>query len=322
MNVVKGIRDRLGVKLKTNLFKSERDEIDPIPLVEDDEENENKEDELDMDTAIAIMGESTARGYERIRKRLQKKKNGGGGTNLPSVYHINKNLPLKIENVAFKYVGDEESNNLVVERERLIYGTANGSTASVKNEEHALSLLSVDPCTSEVYGAKLEGGMELWLEIMLNKLKKKQFNVTNGDGVILMNCFDGAEAIKTEKELKGVISFSSQLLSPSHVQSKQLGAGSSFNILTWMQVMGKEDLKILTPCLSQYLLERRELIDERVKLKSVPNSKVWVYDVHDGKLLYLLTQHSRWNRRHHPYIMCNFKRGQALLDDTNHVCNM
>ena len=46
-----------------------------------------------------------------------------------------------------------------------------------------------------------------------------------------------------------------------------------------------------------------------------------MYDMHDGKMLYLLTQHSLFNRKHHPFLLCNCKRG-AGVQDGNHQCKI
>ena len=322
MNIVSGIRERLGKKLKVELINSEIDVIEAIPLVENDEEN--KDEQFDMDTAMVILGESTGRGYKRIRKQINNKF-GHEEANLPSAYKIDKQLPLKVENVSFKYADGNYNNhgsNTAAEyndREDLLYGD---SSKPLKSELDALQVFSVDADGSnEVFGSKLEGGMEDWIEAMLKKFDCKRYTVEDGDDLILINSFDGAEAIKTEKELKSVISFSSQILTPRLIQSGTLQAGSSFNILTWMQLIGKEELKVLRPCMSEYLSIRRELVEGRIKSPSFPSSKIWTYDVHDGKMLYLLTQHSQWNRKNHPFMMCDCKRGDAI-SNANHVCTM
>ena len=49
--------------------------------------------------------------------------------------------------------------------------------------------------------------------------------------------------------------------------------------------------------------------------------KYFMYDMHDGKMLYLLTQHSLFNRKHHPFLLCNCKRG-AGVQDGNHQCKI
>ena len=73
----------------------------------------------------------------------------------------------------------------------------------------------------------------------------------------------------------------------------------------------------MKPCLLQYLIDRRELLEERSKPTLLPNNKIYMYDLHDGKLLYLLTQHSMWNRRNHPFIFCKCKRNNSFIHDCN-----
>ena len=46
-----------------------------------------------------------------------------------------------------------------------------------------------------------------------------------------------------------------------------------------------------------------------------------MYDLHDGKVLYLLTQHSLFNRKHYPFLLCKCQRG-AGVKDPNHKCVM
>ena len=48
---------------------------------------------------------------------------------------------------------------------------------------------------------------------------------------------------------------------------------------------------------------------------------VTLYDLHDRKMLYLLTQHSSWNRKNHPFLMCKCMRGDGVKDE-QHQCNM
>ena len=46
------------------------------------------------------------------------------------------------------------------------------------------------------------------------------------------------------------------------------------------------------------------------------------YDLHDGKMLYLLTQHSMWNRKEHPFLICDCKRGEGVVNNEHHQCNI
>ena len=313
MNVVNALKGRLALKLQTKL-PVDQEIANPIPLIEDDEEHD-----LTFDTAYAILGESTGRGYERIRSKIGKDK-------LPSMHHIKKNLPVKVECVEFDTStvlehSSKDENEGVVDMEYWDLALHGHGGSYVKNEEHALQLFSSNPDNTCIYGAKLKGSLSQWLDdVMLKKICGKS-KVDDGEDIILLNCFDGAESMRSDKELKGVISFSSQVMIPSLVQQKVLKAGSSFNILTWMQVMAKEELGVLKACMPAYLLERRELVEGRKKSSLLPNSKVWTYDVHDGKLLYLLTQHSLWNRKFHPFLMCKCRRGSGTMDES-HECTM
>ena len=38
-------------------------------------------------------------------------------------------------------------------------------------------------------------------------------------------------------------------------------------------------------------------------------------------MLYLLTQHSLWNRTHHPFLLCTCKRGEGVVD-SDHQCKI
>ena len=82
-------------------------------------------------------------------------------------------MPLKVENVSFKYADGNYNNhgsNTAAEyndREDLLYGD---SSKPLKSELDALQVFSVDADGSnEVFGSKLEGGMEDWIEVMLKK---------------------------------------------------------------------------------------------------------------------------------------------------------
>ena len=135
-----------------------------------------------------------------------------------------------------------------------------------------------------------------------------------------MNYFDGAEAIKSKDNKSSVISFSSQIFSTNQIQEKKVAAGSSFNILTWLQVIGKEKIDLLKIVGSDYLTARKKIVEGSLTIPSCPNSKLWCYDVHDGKMHYELTQHSKWNRKYCPNLLCYCQKGDGLK--SNHTCEL
>ena len=51
------------------------------------------------------------------------------------------------------------------------------------------------------------------------------------------------------------------------------------------------------------------------------DAKVHFYDMHDGKMLYVLTQHSLWNRKYHPFLLCKCTQGERVLNP-HHKCKI
>ena len=47
----------------------------------------------------------------------------------------------------------------------------------------------------------------------------------------------------------------------------------------------------------------------------------FLYDIHDAKMLYLLTGHSLYTRTHKLFILCGCRRGEGVRNET-HVCNI
>ena len=80
--------------------------------------------------------------------------------------------------------------------------------------------------------------------------------------MIVINSFDGAEGFKTQKNVSSVVSFSSSLRTISLIQQRQLAAGASFNVCTWLQMIGKENLNLMKSVLdSDYWSSRKALIE-------------------------------------------------------------
>ena len=45
------------------------------------------------------------------------------------------------------------------------------------------------------------------------------------------------------------------------------------------------------------------------------------YEMHDGKMICALTQHSQWSRKVHPFLLCACQRGKGVTDP-NHECQI
>jgi hypothetical protein len=73
-----------------------------------------------------------------------------------------------------------------------------------------------------------------------------------GDELACLSSFDGAEALRNNKDKTSVISFSSSIITKHLVQSKTSTASASKHIPTWLQVLGKEELPLLKKCTAVY----------------------------------------------------------------------
>ena len=73
-----------------------------------------------------------------------------------------------------------------------------------------------------------------------------------GDDLIVIDSFDGAEHSKSNKNRTSLISFSSQMFTPSMINSGAITAGSSLNILTWQQMRATESYNTMMPAANDY----------------------------------------------------------------------
>ena len=328
LNLFNGIRNRLEKKLSMNLQEIEYPEA--IELIDEDEEKvdesidnclqESFENQA-VQVSYAIMGEATGRGYERIRKKY----NDLPSTNtpLPSQYKLNQQLPIDIKAVKKSFAGVDGIQPDI--KNDILLGVGNHDI--LKSEDDAMTMFSElstesGATNTTIIGAKLDGSYTDIINLMKSKHIAKGFSLRDGEDMIVINSFDGAEAFKTQKNVSSVVSFSSSLLTTSLIQEKHVTAGASFNVCTWLQMMGKENLKMMKCVLdNEYWTSRKALVEGSKKMQGLSSSKVWVYDVHDAKMLYSLLQHSQWNRKHKPFLLCKCKRGDGL-ENENHICEM
>jgi hypothetical protein len=329
LNVVHGIRERIELLLKVDLKEVQfPTPCDYIPDDDEDDDNDNDKEDYDacadtnMKLATAIMLETSGRALERIRVL----DGGKNVTKLPSTHAIYKQLPIKVEcvkHVINKCNHTEEDKQAAKTMTDNLLGLL--PKKEVKTEEDALRMFSAAEQGDEFIGAKLAGPFNHHIDLMVEKHNKLEQQLEDGDDLILLNSFDGAEAFKSSKQVSSVISFSSSLYSPKQIQTKQVTAGSSTNILTWQQVLAKEELATTSLCLETWLQDRKGIVQGTTTPSKLPNSKVWCYDIHDVKMLYLLTQHSLWNRKNHPFLMCGCNRTGGLNgdeEDNQHSCHM
>ena len=84
-----------------------------------------------------------------------------------------------------------------------------------------------------------------------------------------------------------------------------------------MQCAAKEEPYVLLIVLEDYYKLKNELKKE-LKNKGIFHDS---YDMHDRKMIYNLVQCSKWNRKHHPFLLCKCKRGDAVKNYSTYKCN-
>ena len=90
--------------------------------------------------------------------------------------------------------------------------------------------------TKQIVGTRVDGNFEKYLELMAKKHEVEQHPIKDGTDVLLLNSFDGAEAIRAKQDnVSSVISFSLQIFTASQIQDKQIKAGSSLAASAWQR---------------------------------------------------------------------------------------
>ena len=93
---------------------------------------------------------------------------------------------------------------------------------------------------------------------------------------------------------------------------------SSFTILPWIQVNGSEEESILFPCLKNMFKQKSKF--ENACENLIHGCNIDYHDLGNGKMFYLLCQHSLFNRHHHLFPLCKCRRGAGI--DANHECEL
>ena len=164
------------------------------------------------------------------------------------------------------------------------------------------------------YMAKIVGGFKACTTTMMKIHKKRYDSNLCNKNIGMLNSFDGANHLHTENGKTPIISCNAQLFSR---QALDMGLfAASKDIFTHTQAMGNEDFGTMKPIVEEHYQQRDKVIDA---INKEEGCTLRCYDVHDGKMLYLLSQHSSYNRKHKPMLMCNCERG-ACFRRKRHTC--
>ena len=319
LSLIDGIKECIEKKLKVSLKDIEEEAMVPIDDDNDGLINVLDENKKGHQIAISLLGETGVSGYTRIKKYVD------AAVQLPSYYMITKGRP-KVLPLAITVMKNidmiEERENAIIESDD-INDTTNYSSTTTNTTPTAILTDGTDDleealrqCSQSkdiLEGAKLEGDYSKYINLLEDKHKRKGRLIGNNEQVIILDSIDGAEHLKSKKKITSIISFSSAMYAPSWINTRSVTAGSSHNILTWQQLNATESLYTMMPSVKEYFTNKKVLRNDQNR------NNYWYYDLHDGKMLYLLTNHSLWNRKYNPFLLCTCGRGEGVRN-TEHIC--
>ena len=141
--------------------------------------------------------------------------------------------------------------------------------------------------------------------------------------MIIINSYDGAEHSKNHKSKTSLISFSSQLFNEKIIQELGYSTTSPNNILTWMKLRRPEKPQNVLPVTMEVCKEIKTIQEypDNIVKEQLDGKHFSIYEVSDGKMLYMVLQHSLYSRFHKPYLLCTCLRGEGVRDKS-HKCRM
>ena len=261
-------------------------------------------DESSYEKWMKIYCKSTRNVYEEFRRVSSEL--------FSSTYHLKK-YQHKVDSISL--IQDSPLDDTTDDLPRI--------SADIK-ESGALMRTAYVGFSDRVLDTKIAGNYSSYLSLIYTRHSTYNRHLSDKDDVIAIESFDGAEHSRNHKNSTSVISFSSQMLTPTMLNSESITAGSSSNIYTWQQLKGTEKPELIFPAVRNYFNLKSLLYDETSTITNIQNgnsnqTRVSFYDLQNGKMLHLLTQHSQWNRKYHPFLSCTCGRGNGGRDET-HTC--
>ena len=148
---------------------------------------------------------------------------------------------------------------------------------------------------------------------------------------LVIDSIDGAEHQKSKKKVRSVTSFSTSIACPTALKKGDTTSGSSKNALTWKQARGTESIFTTKPSVNNNMVSKHTLKEEQENSSPPPFeveeevattdegrtlslnhqncSKCFYYELNDGKMLCLLTQHGLYIRKNNPFLICTCEKG-------------
>ena len=168
-----------------------------------------------------------------------------------------------------------------------------------------------------IHACRFMGGIKQAIDLLVQEIKTTSGIKIEGK-FILTNCVDGANYAINKHTDSSVTSYNLQCWGESI--KKELPVGSSHGVLTYQQIGAPEKLEYIREPMEVVLKDLQDM-QKNGELK-IDDCDIYHYEMHDGKMLYCITQHSQWNRLHHGFLRCGCKRGAGVAGNDTHQCHM
>ena len=150
--------------------------------------------------AIALLGETTRSGYERMRNSLD------GITSIPTYHTLTKKRPTIhpiVVPLLKPFDSNDDDNDAVVDP-FLDFDPLRNSQGP---EEYQLevALRTISNASDSNDGARLDGSYSDWIEMMEKKHSDKGREIPECENVVVVDCIDGAEHLKSKKKITSLI---------------------------------------------------------------------------------------------------------------------
>lgn len=297
---------------------SSEDDVTDISDTNDDQEDQVKP------FAVQLKNHLPSTVYENVVKKM----NSLFNANVPSIYKLKKGEK-NVSFVPFEMEKDEDEvstidssvremqNRVRQNLEHVIVDDAHDieydfrvpmqrkeDVKEIKNSLMGARIPFNEAVSEYIRHSKLNWGVDFSEESSIGK-------------VACLHCSDGACVSTSNKSESNVLTSSFCIFSKKSINERKLFTSSPNNIMTMMQAQCKESIFYVKQMYRDYFDFCFQNDDFNIFEKSENVEKL---EVHDAKFLYILTQHSLWNRSHYPFMSCKCKRGESI--DPNHKCEM
>ena len=120
-----------------------------------------------------------------------------------------------------------------------------------------------------------------------------------------VTCADGAQHNRLPKHDRNIITYSITFVSRTLMEKCAIYPSSSKWIVPHVQLCAKENIEMLRAVLQFRLSGYKNFQEQNEQFQFIP-----LYDVADGKALYIYTEHSHWASSFKPFLLCKCEHGQ------------